>query len=135
MRLPRILEHASQRLLRQLRWEHVLRARCAGRLGALVGGLGRLRDRRREPDRRDGLRRQPRQTETFAFNAANGEKVWTFKDGAYNPVISDGVRLYLTGYKTLYALKPRTPAEVRRKAKAAEAKKTAAGKKAGKKQG
>jgi outer membrane protein assembly factor BamB len=74
-------------------------------------------------------------TETFAFNAVNGEKVWTFKDGAYNPVISDGVRLYLTGYKTLYALKPRTPADVRRKAKAAEAKKTAAGKKAGKKQG
>ena len=61
-------------------------------------------------------------TETFAFNAANGEKVWTFKDGAYNPVISDGRRLYLTGYKTIYALKPRTPAEVKRKAKAAEAK-------------
>jgi outer membrane protein assembly factor BamB len=68
-------------------------------------------------------------TETFAFNAVNGEKVWSFKDGAYNPVISDGVRLYLTGYKTLYALKPRTPADVKRKAKRAEAKKKAAGKK------
>jgi outer membrane protein assembly factor BamB len=70
-------------------------------------------------------------TETFAFNAANGEKVWSFKDGAYNPVISDGVRLYLTGYKTLYALKPRSPADVKRKAKRAEAKEKAAGKKKG----
>jgi outer membrane protein assembly factor BamB len=74
-------------------------------------------------------------TETFALNAADGRKIWTFKDGAYNPVISDGVRLYLTGYKTLYALKPRTPADVKRKAKAAEAKKKAAGKKGGKKKG
>jgi outer membrane protein assembly factor BamB len=73
-------------------------------------------------------------TQTYAFNAANGEKLWSFKDGAYNPVISDGVRLYLTGYKTLYALKPTTSAEVKRKAKAAEAKKKGAGKKgAGKK--
>jgi outer membrane protein assembly factor BamB len=72
-------------------------------------------------------------TETYAFNAANGEKLWTFKDGAYNPVISDGVRLYLTGYKTIYALKPRTPADVRRKAKAADAKK--AGGKKGRKKG
>ena len=71
-------------------------------------------------------------TETYAFNVANGEEVWTFKDGAYNPVISDGRRLYLTGYKTIYALKPRTPADVKRKAKAAETKK-AAGKKGGKK--
>jgi outer membrane protein assembly factor BamB len=67
-------------------------------------------------------------TETYAFNAANGEKVWSFKDGAYNPVISDGVRLYLTGYKTLYALRPTTPAEVKRKAKRAERKKKGAGK-------
>jgi outer membrane protein assembly factor BamB len=73
-------------------------------------------------------------TETYAFNVANGENVWTFKDGAYNPVISDGVRLYLTGYKTLYALKPRTPADVKRKAKAAEDK-DAAGQKGAKKGG
>jgi outer membrane protein assembly factor BamB len=72
-------------------------------------------------------------TETYAFNAADGKEVWRFKDGAYNPVISDGVRLYLTGYKTLYALKPQTPADVKRKAKAAEAKKKAGGKKAGEK--
>ena len=61
-------------------------------------------------------------TETDAFNVANGNKVWTFKDGAYNPVISDGQNLYLTGYKTIYRLKPRTATDVARKAKAAKKK-------------
>jgi outer membrane protein assembly factor BamB len=59
-------------------------------------------------------------TETDAFNVANGNKVWSFKDGAYNPVISDGLVLYLTGYKTIYALKPRTAQDLERKAKAAK---------------
>jgi outer membrane protein assembly factor BamB len=70
-------------------------------------------------------------TQTYAFNAANGAKVWTFKDGAYNPVISDGRRLYLTGYKTIYALKPTTEAQLRAKAEkaAAKQKQTGAGKK------
>ncbi|HET8975113.1 MAG TPA: PQQ-binding-like beta-propeller repeat protein [Solirubrobacterales bacterium] len=48
-------------------------------------------------------------TETYAFNAANGERIWTFRDGAYNPIISDGKRLYLTGYKTIYAMRPGKP--------------------------
>jgi outer membrane protein assembly factor BamB len=72
-------------------------------------------------------------TETDGFNVANGSKVWSFKDGAYNPVISDGRNLYLTGYKTLYALKPRTQADLKRKAKSAQQKKAAAQKKSGKK--
>lgn len=75
-------------------------------------------------------------TETDGFNVANGNKVWTFKDGAYNPVISDGRNIFLTGYKTIYALKPRSPADVKRKAEAAQqkaaAKKNAAKKKSGK---
>jgi outer membrane protein assembly factor BamB len=66
-------------------------------------------------------------TETDAFDAATGEKLWSFKDGAYNPVISDGQNLYLTGYKTLYALKPTTRAKLAEKAK--KAKQKAAGKK------
>ena len=70
-------------------------------------------------------------TETYGFNAATGEKVWSFKDGAYNPVISDGRRLYLTGYKTIYALQPVTPAQVQAKAKAAKAKQKQKGKKEG----
>src|SRR5829696_663883 len=61
-------------------------------------------------------------TETDAFDTANGKKVWSFKDGAYNPVISDGHNLYLTGYKTVYRLKPRTAADVKRKAAKAAAK-------------
>jgi outer membrane protein assembly factor BamB len=70
-------------------------------------------------------------TVTDGFNVANGNKVWTFKDGAYNPVISDGSNLYLTGYKTIYRLKPRTAADVKRKASksAAAAKQKAKGKK------
>jgi outer membrane protein assembly factor BamB len=47
-------------------------------------------------------------TSTYGFNAANGHKVFQYSDGAYNPVISDGQQLYLTGYKTLYALAPAT---------------------------
>ena len=45
------------------------------------------------------------ETDTIAVNASNGGEVWRFRDGAYNPVISDGKRLYLTGYKHLYAMK------------------------------
>jgi outer membrane protein assembly factor BamB len=45
-------------------------------------------------------------TKTHGFDAAGGNKVFEFRDGAYNPVISDGKRLYVTGYKFIYALKP-----------------------------
>jgi outer membrane protein assembly factor BamB len=45
-------------------------------------------------------------TQTHGYTASNGKEVFTFRDGAYNPVISDGKRLYLTGYKTIYSLKP-----------------------------
>src|SRR4051794_143310 len=75
-------------------------------------------------------------TETDGFDTANGKKVWSFKDGAYNPVISDGGNLFLTGYKTIYRLKPRTAADVKRKASKAAAKEKASKKKSGgKKQG
>src|SRR3954449_3687035 len=68
-------------------------------------------------------------TETDGFDTANGKKVWSFKDGAYNPVISDGGNLFLTGYKTIYRLKPRTAADVKRKASKAAAKEKASKKK------
>jgi outer membrane protein assembly factor BamB len=45
-------------------------------------------------------------TSTYGFNASNGHKVFQYSDGAYNPVISNGKELFLTGYKTLYALTP-----------------------------
>jgi outer membrane protein assembly factor BamB len=45
-------------------------------------------------------------TSTFGFDVRNGHKVFQYSDGAYNPVISNGKELFLTGYKTLYAMKP-----------------------------
>ena len=56
-------------------------------------------------------------TETKAVNASNGAQVWSFRDGAYNPIISDGKRLYLTGYKFIYSLKPGTKRKKPKKAK------------------
>jgi outer membrane protein assembly factor BamB len=44
--------------------------------------------------------------DTIGVDASSGKEVFHFTDGAYNPVISDGNRLYLTGYKTIYALQP-----------------------------
>jgi outer membrane protein assembly factor BamB len=57
-------------------------------------------------------------TETVAMDAATGEETWVFRDGAYNPVISDGERLYLTGYKNIYAMKKASAKDVKRKEQA-----------------
>lgn len=40
---------------------------------------------------------------TLGFNAATGKRKFRVKTGAYNPIISDGKRLYLTGYSTVTA--------------------------------
>jgi outer membrane protein assembly factor BamB len=45
-------------------------------------------------------------TQTFGFRATDGRQVFASRDGAYNPVISDGRLLYMTGYRVIYALKP-----------------------------
>ena len=58
-----------------------------------------------------------RTTETTAVRAADGEEVWSFRNGAYNPVISDGKRIYLTGYKHIYSLKPGTKKKQGKKSK------------------
>ena len=42
-------------------------------------------------------------TRTIGFNIVNGKRVFAFRDGAYNPIISDGRLLYLTGRKQIYA--------------------------------
>jgi outer membrane protein assembly factor BamB len=41
---------------------------------------------------------------TGAVGAATGKLVWSIGRGAFNPVVSDGQRLYLLGFTTLYAL-------------------------------
>ncbi len=45
-------------------------------------------------------------TQTFGFRASDGKLVFASRDGAYNPVISDGRLLYMTGEQVIYALKP-----------------------------
>ena len=42
---------------------------------------------------------------TYALKAGTGKIVWRFRGGKYaNPVVADSRRVYLTGYKTLFAL-------------------------------
>jgi outer membrane protein assembly factor BamB len=60
---------------------------------------------------------------TAALNARTGNKVWEFHAGAFNPVISDGRRIYLTGYSAQYAFEPaeRKRSERRRRSRRREA--------------
>jgi outer membrane protein assembly factor BamB len=44
---------------------------------------------------------------TLGLNVSNGRRVWRFGHGAFSPVISDGKRIYLTTYRTLFALGPK----------------------------
>jgi outer membrane protein assembly factor BamB len=41
---------------------------------------------------------------TGALGAATGKMMWSIGRGAFNPVISDGTRIYLNGYSSLYML-------------------------------
>lgn len=45
---------------------------------------------------------------TYGIDARTGKIVFTFPDGRFNPGISDGHALYLTGYSKLYQLLPVT---------------------------
>jgi outer membrane protein assembly factor BamB len=47
-----------------------------------------------------------RTTETFGWRITDGKPVLQARDGAYNPAISDGRRLYLTGVRVIYSLHP-----------------------------
>jgi hypothetical protein len=51
---------------------------------------------------------------TFGFGVNKGNKVFHNDQGEYNPVISDGRRIYLTGTSTIRAFKPLTKAEQKR---------------------
>lgn len=44
---------------------------------------------------------------TYGLGARTGRKVFEIRRGAYNPVVTDGDRIYLTGYSQVYALRPR----------------------------
>ncbi|HEX7625618.1 MAG TPA: PQQ-binding-like beta-propeller repeat protein [Gaiellaceae bacterium] len=43
---------------------------------------------------------------TYALDAETGRRLWTWPDGEYSPIVTDGLRLYLTGRGKLYALVP-----------------------------
>jgi outer membrane protein assembly factor BamB len=40
---------------------------------------------------------------TYALGARTGRVLWSLGRGAFNPAISDGKRVYITGYSTVYA--------------------------------
>ena len=44
---------------------------------------------------------------TYALDALTGKQVWTYPDGAFTPVVTDGQRLYLVGWGKVYAFSPR----------------------------
>ena len=46
---------------------------------------------------------------TFGYNVRKGKKVFESDQGEYNPVISEGKKIYLTGYSTIRAFKPKPP--------------------------
>jgi hypothetical protein len=43
---------------------------------------------------------------TSGFMMKSGRRVFRYNRGTYSPVISDGRRIYLTGYSSLTALQP-----------------------------
>ncbi len=51
---------------------------------------------------------------TFGYGVNKGQEVFNNSEGEYNPVISDGKRIYLTGTSTIRAFKPLTKAELKR---------------------
>src|SRR3954451_12963779 len=46
---------------------------------------------------------------TFGYGVRKGQQVFHNDQGEYNPVISDGQQIYLTGYSTIRAFVPRPP--------------------------
>lgn len=44
---------------------------------------------------------------TYGLVADTGKKVWFYPRGAFNPVISDGRSIYLTGHSAMYSFRPK----------------------------
>jgi outer membrane protein assembly factor BamB len=44
---------------------------------------------------------------TYGLDARTGKQVWTYPDGAFTPVVTDGRRLYVIGWGKVYAFSPR----------------------------
>jgi outer membrane protein assembly factor BamB len=52
------------------------------------------------------------QRRTWALSAKTGRELWSLGRGAFNPAISDGIRVYITGYGSEYAFT--TPAQLKK---------------------
>jgi outer membrane protein assembly factor BamB len=46
---------------------------------------------------------------TYGLDQGTGRRVWTFPDGAFGSVVTDGSKLYLVGWGKIYAFSPRRP--------------------------
>ncbi|MEA2448618.1 MAG: hypothetical protein QOG63_550 [Thermoleophilaceae bacterium] len=44
---------------------------------------------------------------TVGLDVRSGKRVWSFRHGAFNPIISDGKRFYLTTYSSLFGMLPK----------------------------
>jgi outer membrane protein assembly factor BamB len=64
--------------------------------------------------------------DTSALGARTGRVVWKSPRGAFNPVVSDGETIYLTGFSSLAAFEPLTVAQEKARAAKAAKKKQAA---------
>jgi outer membrane protein assembly factor BamB len=67
---------------------------------------------------------------TSGFMMRSGRRVFHYPKGTYTPVISDGRRIYLTGYSSITALEPVGPKRKKAKAEAKKRKRGATGGKA-----
>jgi outer membrane protein assembly factor BamB len=57
---------------------------------------------------------------SVGLDVRNGQRVWWWPNGAFNPVISDGKRLYLTTRSKVIALVPKVKKVAKPKAPAAK---------------
>ena len=44
----------------------------------------------------------------FQFRIVHKKELWSYPDGAFTPVVTDGQRLYVVGWGKVYAFSPRT---------------------------
>jgi glucose dehydrogenase len=58
---------------------------------------------------------------TIGLDARSGRKVFEHERGSYNPVVSDGETIYLTGYHAMYGLVPLSAQDKRKRKDAEEA--------------
>jgi outer membrane protein assembly factor BamB len=75
-----------------VRWKHSAGGKISG-AGTIVNGVLYFSDL--------GNR------DTEGLDVRTGHRLWTFPDGAFNPVIADSTTIYLDGYGAMYQLVPR----------------------------